>query len=163
MMGDIIILPRYRHTEGIFLLLYCSYFLRFKHSVGTEKIDKQTICKRSWRRYQDETNHYHYIWYHKFGVGIGVSNRDRNTITVVPCQDKILLPLVSYPKGSVTNGNQPQNILSYLMPDQTIVLHLVPDQAIVSHLVPEQGIGVTLKFSQMISNLVSIFFFIIIS
>ena len=85
--------------------------IQHKHSVDTEKIDKQTIWNpiwcgyrdktkvnlpwqleyRIWRRYQDKTNYYYYyIWYHKcsraqritFGAGIGICIRVSNSVII---------------------------------------------------------------------------------
>ena len=61
----------------------------FKHSVGTEGIDKQTPWKRIWRSYQDNTNIKHHENYSitfstsnfvvyrgiTFGAGIGIGTR----------------------------------------------------------------------------------------
>ena len=58
-------------------------------------------------------------------LGIG----EHDIVTAVPYQN--MLHLVLYPNGSVTNGNRPLNIVSYLKPDQSIVLSLVPGQTIV--------------------------------
>ena len=87
----------------------------FKHNVTTEIIDKQTIWKRAWHRYQDKTKvkvpwqleyyiwrnyqgktiYYYYIWYHKYfraqtyrfgpDIGIGISKRASNDSVTPQC------------------------------------------------------------------------------
>ena len=114
----------------------------FKHSMGKDRIDKQTIWKYIWYCYQDKTNHYYFryckccraqwymlwYWYRRW-----VSE---TAIVLQWCCAKILLHLVPYPNDSLTNSNQPQNIVSHLVLDQPIVLHLVPGQTIELYLVP---------------------------
>ena len=74
----------------------------FKNSVGTERINKQITWNHIWRRFQDKTNYFYYIWYHKC------------------CHAQRCYIWRWY-----------QNIELPLEPDQAIVLHLVPEQAIV--------------------------------
>ena len=51
-------------------------------------------------------------------VALGIGDCDIVTVY----HAKILLHLVPYPNDSITNGNQPQYIVSHLVLDQVIVL-----------------------------------------
>ena len=125
----------------------------FKHSVGTERIDKQTIWKCIWHCYQDKT---------KVKVLVQLLGQNQSlllhcdtisqmllctmvlhlalvsallvmtAILLQWCHAKILLHLVPYPNDSITNGNRPQNIVSHLVLDQSdsVVIGAGPNHSV---------------------------------